>query len=69
MRALRRALALVLALCCLGALTAHADEGDAPAAESDCAHPGWQTAYASRAARPARTRSMIIIPAFALPAA
>ena len=42
MRALRRALALVLALCCLGALTAHADEGDAPAAESDCAHPGWQ---------------------------
>ena len=36
------ALTLILALCCLGALTAHADEGDAPAAESACVHPGWQ---------------------------
>lgn len=41
MKALRRALALVLALCCLGFLPALAADEDA-AAESDCPHPGWQ---------------------------
>ena len=41
MKALRRALALVLALCCLGFLPALAADEDA-VAESDCPHPGWQ---------------------------
>ena len=46
MSALRRALALVIALGCLGALTALAadSEPDAAAQETvSCAHPGWQS--------------------------
>lgn len=42
MRALRRVLALVLALCCLGFLSVRAADEDVPAAETGCAHPGWQ---------------------------
>ena len=42
MSALRRALALVLALCCLGFLPVRAADEDVPAAETGCAHPGWQ---------------------------
>lgn len=42
MRALRRVLALVLALCCLGFLPVRAADEDVPAAETGCAHPGWQ---------------------------
>ena len=42
MRALRRVLALVLALCCLGFLPVLAADEDVPAAETGCAHPGWQ---------------------------
>ena len=42
MRALRRVLALMLALCCLGFLPVLAADEDVPAAETGCAHPGWQ---------------------------